>query len=74
MRFWIKPICSGVAAIAALSAATFWFWSASIEIPTNIDTFIVALQHASRLSSYAATSAGVAAICAVIHFVDEWWS
>lgn len=55
-------------ALFSLAAASFWFWSSLIEIPPNQDTFVSALQQASRFSSYAAGSAAVAAICQAILF------
>mgnify|MGYP001238584308 CR=1 FL=1 len=61
-----RQIATGVIAVASLLAAIFWFWSAQIEIPNNVDTFIEALRKASRLSGYAAASAGVAALGSLV--------
>ena len=59
---------AGIGTVAALVAAFFWFWSSMITVPDNIDTFIGELQRISRLSSYGAIAAGVAAICGAIWF------
>ena len=55
-------------AVFSMVAAGFWLWSALIEIPSNQDKFVSALKQASRLSSYAAGSATVAAICQAFLF------
>ena len=59
---------AGIGTVAAAVAAVFWFWSATITVPDNIDTFIGELQRISRYSAYGATAAGVAAICGAIVF------
>lgn len=58
---------------AVLAAAGFWFSASAGGLPDNLDTFLPALQHASRLNSYAALAAGVGAICGLILFAEEWW-
>jgi hypothetical protein len=58
-----------VGALAALAAAALWFWASLIEVPNNQDTFIGALQRISRLNAFAATAAGVAAICAALALI-----
>ena len=64
---------SGIGALAALVAAGFWISASLVNVPDNIDTFIAALQRASRRSSYAAFSAAVAAICGAILFAQQVW-
>lgn len=54
-------VMNTIGSIAALAAAYFWLRSSLVGVPDNMDTFIGALQKSSRLSSYAATSAAIAA-------------
>jgi|AP95_1055475.scaffolds.fasta_scaffold328539_2 hypothetical protein len=58
--------------VASLSAAGFWFWSSAVGLSDNQDTFIADLQCASRLSAYAATAAGFAAVAGAIRFIRKW--
>lgn len=62
----VLAILGGVGVVATALAAIFWFWASVIEVPDNIDTFIAALQHVSRVNALGATAAGVAAVCAAI--------
>lgn len=70
-RFFVGVRLVGL--FAALAAAWFWFSASAGGIPDNQDIFMTALQHASRLNSYAAGAAGVGAICGLILFGEEWW-
>ena len=49
-----------ISAIAALIAGVCWFYSASIKVPDNQDTFISALQRAGAWNRAAAFADGVA--------------
>ena len=72
LKFW-KHWISGLAiTLASGAAAVFWFWSATVEIPSNIDQIIPALQWASTLNAWAALSAGVAATLSAVRFWREW--
>ena len=61
-----NTIASGLGMIAALIAAYWWLRASLIEVPDNIDTFIAALQKASRLNAHGAAWAVVAALCGAI--------
>jgi len=66
MSFTLTTVVGSVGTIAALLAAIFWLWASLVHVPDNVDTFIAALQWASRLNSYGAMAASVAAICGMI--------
>ncbi len=66
MSFMLTMIVGTVGGIAAITAAVFWFWASSVDVPNDIDKIIGALQWASQLNSYAAMTAGVAAVCGSI--------
>ena len=50
MNATVHLVLSGVGAFATLIAAINWLSASRIEVPDNIDTFIPALQRASRLT------------------------
>ncbi|MFT9640138.1 hypothetical protein ACMZ49_22925, partial [Alcaligenes phenolicus] len=58
-----------VGAVASLGAAVFWLWSALIQVPNNIDTFIGELQRIGRMNGRGAICACVAAACASYAFL-----
>jgi hypothetical protein len=63
---------TGVVGIASsLSAAALWLYASWLEVPDNLDTFILELQRISRWNSYAAIAAFVAAVCAAYGFARE---
>jgi hypothetical protein len=68
----VLTIIGGVGVMAAALAAFFWFWAPVIEVPDNIDAFIAALQHISRVNAWGATAAGVAAVCAAITWLASF--
>lgn len=53
-----------VGTIAGVLAAGFWLYSATIDVPNDIDTIVGQLQRIGRWNSYAAMAAVVAAVCA----------
>ena len=57
-----------VGGLSSLTAAILWLYASMLNAPDNIDTFIGELQQISRLNSYAALAAGVAAFCGVLGF------
>ncbi len=67
----INAVVSGLGAAASLLAAGLWLWASLESVPDNMDTFIGALQRASRLNAYGATAASVAALCATILFARQ---
>ena len=68
----IEKITAALGALASLTAASFWISSSMINIPNNLDTFIEALQLASRLSGYAALAAAAAAFCGLFLCYRQW--
>ena len=64
----INTAVSGLGVVASVVAASFWLWASRVTVPDNIDTFIAALQRASRLNSYGAAAASMAALCAAFLF------
>ena len=70
---WKDFFLKGTIVIASITAATFWFWSSSVEIPNQMDGFIAGLHKASQLSAYAAIAAGVAALFEAFRFIREWF-
>lgn len=67
----INTIVSGIGAIAGMLAAYWWLRASLVTVPNNIDTFIGALQDASRMNAYGATAAVVGALCAVFLFAHQ---
>jgi hypothetical protein len=66
-----------LSAVLALTAAVFWLLSAKVSLPSFLDTPMNELfkpfQKASKLSAYAAVSAGLSALlqaCLVFFFSD----
>jgi len=73
MKF-LSMFFRGIALIAAAASgvsAYFWFRSAAVQIPDNIDLFITALRQASELNGYAAGAAGITAVCGLILFFRQ---
>ena len=69
----IDMVVAGVGAVAGITAAAFWLWASLVNIPDNMDTFIAALQWASRLSAYGAGAASLGALCAAFLFGRQIW-
>lgn len=67
----INAVVAGLGAVAGVLAAALWLWASLVPVPDNIDTFIGALQRASRLNAYGAGAAAVAAVCAAILFARQ---
>ena len=67
----INAVVAGAGAVAGILAAGWWLWASLVPVPDNIDTFIGALQWASRLNAYGAGAAAVAAICAAVLFARQ---
>lgn len=67
----IDSIVAGLGAVAGVLAASLWLWASLVPVPDNIDTFIDALQRASRLNAYGAAAAAVAALCAGFLFARQ---
>ncbi len=67
----INTVVAGVGAAASLLAAGLWLWASLVSVPDNIDTFIEALQRASRFNAYGAGAAAVAALCATFLFARQ---
>ena len=63
MGFTLTMIVGTVGSVAAILAATFWLWASFVHVPDDMDKFISALQWASRLNSYGAMAASIAAVC-----------
>ncbi len=68
---WIMLVFRVVSLAAAVSAAVYWYLASTVGSP-NQDTLVAVLKEANRLSSNAAMSAAVAAVCSIFLFVDEW--
>ena len=68
----INIAVSGLGAGASVMAAAFWLWASLPSVPDNQDTFIAALQRASRLNACAAGAAAVAALCATVLFARQF--
>ena len=66
MSFTLTMIVGTVGSIAAILAAGFWFWASLVRFPDDIDNIIGALRRASRLNSFAAMAASIAAGCGLI--------
>ena len=66
MGFTLTMIVGTVGSIAAILAAGFWLWSSLVHVPDDIDNFISVLQWVSRLNSYGAMAASVAAVCGLM--------
>ena len=64
-------VVSGIGVVAAILAAWFWLRAALVSVPDNQDTFIAALQRASRFNAYGAWSAVVGALCAALLFARQ---
>ena len=67
----INTAVAGVGTAAGILAAVLWLWASLVPVPDNIDTFIVALQRASRLNAYGAGAAAMAALCATFLFARQ---
>ena len=67
----IDTVVSGLGVVASVLAASLWLWASLVPVPDNIDTFIGALQRASRLNAFGAGAAAVAAICAALLFARQ---
>ncbi len=67
----INTIVSGLGVVASVMAASLWLGASLVPVPDNIDTFIGALQRASRLNAYGAAAAAVAALCATLLFARQ---
>ena len=67
----INAVVSGLGVVASVLAASLWLWASLIPVPDNIDTFIGALQRASRLNAYGASAAAVFALCAAFLFARQ---
>ena len=67
----INTVVAGVGAVAIVLAAGLWLWASLVPVPDNIDTFIEALQRASRLNAYGAGAVAVAALCAAFRFARQ---
>jgi hypothetical protein len=67
----IRTIVSGVGAFAGLLAAYWWFQASQVGVPDNLDTFIGALQTASKMNGFAAGASVVGALCAVFLFARQ---
>ena len=62
---------AAVGVLSSIAAAGFWLWASLLSMPNNQDTFIEALQFASRINAIAAIWASVAAICAAYSFLKS---
>ncbi len=67
----INAVVAGLGTVAGSLAAALWLWASLIPVPDNIDTFIGALQQASRLNAYGAGAAAVGALCATFLFARQ---
>lgn len=67
----IRTIVSGVGVFAGAAAAFFWLQAALVVVPDNLDTFVSALQTASRMNAIAAGASVVGALCAVFLFARQ---
>ena len=67
----INAVVAGLGAVAGLLAAALWLWASLVPVPDNIDTFIGALQRASRLNAYGGGAAAMAALCASFLFARQ---
>jgi hypothetical protein len=64
---------AGLGAVSSLGAAGFWLRASLIPVPDNQDTFIAALQRASRVNAIAAAFAAAASMCAAYAFINSIW-
>ena len=62
-------LVTGAGALFSLLAAAFWLGASLVKVPDNQDTFILALQKASRLNALGAVSACLSAVSAFILFL-----
>ena len=67
----INTAVSGLGVVAGVVAAYWWLRASLVDMPDNIDTFIAALQLASRFNAYGATAAVVGALCAAFLFARQ---
>jgi len=64
----VDTIVSGLGTVAAVVAAYWWLRASLVKVPDSMDSFIAALQKASRLNAHGAAAAVVAALCAAYLF------
>ena len=55
----INAVVASLGAGASILAAALWLWASLVLVPDNIDTFISALQRASRLNAYGASAGAI---------------
>ena len=67
----INVVVAGLGVVASVVAASLWLWASLVPVPDDIDTFIGALQRASRLNAFGAGAAAVAALCAAVLFARQ---
>ena len=70
-RLTINTFISGLGAVAGLFAAYWWLQASLVDVPNNLDTFILALQLASQLNAYGAFAAMIGALCAAFLFARQ---
>ena len=66
-------LVAGLAAVASLVAAVFWFLASRVEVRHDIDVIVADMQRVSELNADAAGSAAVAALCSIFLFVHGVW-
>ncbi len=64
----IYAVVAGLGAVDGVLAAALWLRASLVPVPDNIDTFMGALQRASRLNAFGAGAQAVAALCAALLF------
>ncbi len=66
MGFTLTSIVATVGSFGAILAAIFWQWASLVHVPNDIDNIVSVLQWVSRLNSYGAMGASLAAVCGLI--------
>lgn len=62
-------LVAGLAALASLVAAVFWFMASLVEVRPDLEVIVADMHRVSELNAYAATAAAVAALCSIFLFV-----
>ncbi len=65
---------AGLAAVASLVVAVFWFLASRVEVRPDIDVIVTDMHRVSELNAYAPGSAAIAALCSLFLFIYGVWN
>tara|TARA_B100000315_G_scaffold181001_1_gene169827 strand:- start:407 stop:649 length:243 start_codon:yes stop_codon:yes gene_type:complete len=67
-------LVAGLAAVASLVVAVFWFLASRVEVRPDIDVIVADMHLVSELNAYATGSAAIAALCSLFLFIHGVWN